>query len=970
MEELNLGIGSKVEVSSDEEGFRGAWYVATVLKPPTLSPSTKIFVEYDSLLANENGSDLLREFIDLKFVRPLPPVVSGLVQFKPDDRVDAYYQDGWWSGVVTQVVHPHSLYKVFFSNPPDELLFNSSDLRIHRTWFNGVWCLPPQPNPQTMRDFKFSPGTSVEVNLDVHNSHDVWFPAKVVNQVCSTMFLVECHTPTMPGLQKVGIDSLHIRPPPPITTTKAFTLLEKVDAFCDSCWLTGIVTKILGAGRYIVYFKHTRKEKELCLTDLRLHMEWTNGKWLHSSQDTSIASKSEKQSVCLNGGNPNNKCAVNEESVVMKESNGHVRISVMRLSEKDSQTTGSGRADYIGITPANERNKQTNANGDAISARRSRRSTEEAVSDAILSPRTCNPNINQTEVLNTGTSLAFDSSMPDHQTKSSSKQSDDASQPSDLTDIEGGYEKPSVATKRENPPKLRAQVAGDIQLEAHAETAIESLTRSDSLEPIAPPEPIVIDFTHNSSGPLLKQRTILHRKQLDASSNLETLGEPHKAGEVINVKRKRGRPPKALSQLDSPKTIEAVSVEKVRQDVCVEGSSVTPSRTDQVENPVAINKLLQINTSAPSGPPEKVARMISDIPKQVGLKTSKRSTARRRAEKYRKISTEATIEPDNTLILRGKKLKSINQAELATEDNSRGEAVEEAENEVGGEDNTAAGVTLSNAIEDDQPLSAWLDGQHSPATDERGSTDRVAGQFGETEYEAPQGGQSKENGPEEIDETSGEQPRRDDDSSETRDETSTIVVGVKDEELPFIKNSVIWEMIESMEILKVVPQKPHFRPLYKCKEECREGLAIGKMVTFTSIAEKISRAHFEDPERMLEGYHEALVELEEHGFEIVGVRERLEKLISIKKRHEEDEKRREEIERQIREREEERSKIEEEIEKVEKEMAEVKEKQRRMEWSKEKKEGEMRVMEASVEAVKGVLASAQQKFDKLAASLL
>ncbi|XP_074316612.1 DUF724 domain-containing protein 6-like isoform X2 [Silene latifolia] len=874
MEVLNLGIGIKVEVSSDEEGFRGAWYVATVLKPPSPpsspspSPSNKVLVEYDSLLAQENGSALLREFVDLKFVRPLPPVDSGLVQFKPDDLVDAYYQDGWWSGVITQVVHPHSLYKVFFSNPPDELLFNSSDLRIHRTWISGVWLRPPKPNPQ-----------------------------------------------------------------------------------------------------------HTRKEKELCLTDLRHHMEWTNGKWLHSPQDTSMASKSDKPSVYLNGGNPDNKCASNEDSVVMKESNGHVRMSAARLSEKDPQTSTSGRADSITITPMNERNKQTNANGDAISVRRSRRSTEEAVSDAMLSPPTCNPNIKQTEVLDTGTSLALDTSMSDHQAKSSLKQSEDANQPSDPTDVEGDYEKLSVARKGENLPKPRALVAalsGNIQLEAHAETAMERSTRSDSRKPLAPPEPIVIDFTRIRSGPLLKKKTILHEKQLDASANRETLDEPLKAGEVINVKRKRGRPPKALSQLGSPNTTEAESVENVRQDVCVEGSSVTPSRTDQVENPVAVDKLLQINTSAPSGPPEKVVSMSSDISK-VGLKSNKRSNARRRAEKYRKILEEETTEPDNTLILRGKKLKSINQAELPSEDNSKGEAVEDAENGVGREDNTAAGVTSSNAS-DDQPLSAWLEKPLSPATDARGSMDRLAGQSGETEYEAPQGGQSKENGPEERDEMSAEHPRHDNDLSNRRDEMPTIecntLVGGEDEELPFIKNSVIWEMIESMEILKVVPQKPHFRPLYNCKEECREGLAIGRMVTFTSIAEKISKAHFEDPERMLKGYGEALGELEEHGFEIIGVRERLEKLISIKKRHDEDEKRREEIARQIREREEEIATMEEEIEEVEKEMEEVKEKQRRMEWRKEKKEGEMRMVEATVVAVKGVLANARLEFDKLAASFL
>jgi len=133
-----------------------------------------------------------------------------------------------------------------------------------------------------MRGLSLSPGAAVEVNIDPDNSPDVWFPAKFIKQF-NNSFLVECQGSQQAGYTQKAVDSLHIRPSPPPSSKKSFSLLEKVDAFYDFRWLSGVVTKILADGRYIVYFKRTKKEKELSHADLRLHMEWTDGKWVHSS---------------------------------------------------------------------------------------------------------------------------------------------------------------------------------------------------------------------------------------------------------------------------------------------------------------------------------------------------------------------------------------------------------------------------------------------------------------------------------------------------------------------------------------------------------------------------------------------------------------------------------------------------------------------------------------------------------------
>ncbi|KAM0027983.1 putative Agenet-like domain-containing protein [Helianthus debilis subsp. tardiflorus] len=118
-------------------------------------------------------------------------------------------------------------------------------------------------------------GRKVEVSLEC----DVWFPATIVEDLGNNQFLVEYK-----DLQRVNIDHLHIRPSIPEVTFTSFGLLEKVDAFYDYGWWSGVVTKKLADGRYVVYFKHTKKVKEFSYLDLRPHLEWKDDKWLTACQ--------------------------------------------------------------------------------------------------------------------------------------------------------------------------------------------------------------------------------------------------------------------------------------------------------------------------------------------------------------------------------------------------------------------------------------------------------------------------------------------------------------------------------------------------------------------------------------------------------------------------------------------------------------------------------------------------------------
>ncbi|KAL5863603.1 hypothetical protein ACOSQ3_001117 [Xanthoceras sorbifolium] len=142
--------GSLVEVSSDVDGFRGAWFVAKVLEAPQSSlrrspRTTSFMVEYQSLLSND-GRELLREYVTFPFLRPLPPPPHEQVHqsFEVSDVVDAYHQDGWWVGVVCEVCEDPKAYTVVFDDPPDLIKFRPSDVRMHLDWVGGKWVQPPK----------------------------------------------------------------------------------------------------------------------------------------------------------------------------------------------------------------------------------------------------------------------------------------------------------------------------------------------------------------------------------------------------------------------------------------------------------------------------------------------------------------------------------------------------------------------------------------------------------------------------------------------------------------------------------------------------------------------------------------------------------------------------------------------------------------------------------------------------------
>lgn len=128
--------GTVVEVSSDDEDFHGCWFTAKVIKR---IGQDKYLVEYRDL-REEDGIEPLKEEADFIHVRP-PPPREEYVDFAVGDKVDAFYNDGWWVGVVNDGMKDGTV-GVFFKRTKEKMRFGRQGLRLHKDWVNGTW-LPP-----------------------------------------------------------------------------------------------------------------------------------------------------------------------------------------------------------------------------------------------------------------------------------------------------------------------------------------------------------------------------------------------------------------------------------------------------------------------------------------------------------------------------------------------------------------------------------------------------------------------------------------------------------------------------------------------------------------------------------------------------------------------------------------------------------------------------------------------------------
>ncbi|KAK8480664.1 hypothetical protein V6N11_029323 [Hibiscus sabdariffa] len=333
----HLQPGSQIEISSNDPGFRGSWYTGVIIKrAPSKKPANKFVVEYTHLFEDDAGTKPLRETIDAVDLRP-PAPREKLRKFKFSEEVDAFYNDGWWEGVITKELE-NGRFHVYFKRSKEQLEFGDDQLRLHREWIKEAWTPPLEEDKQAKESdgaatqvkmennkvvargklehddtaskkklktdlatsggklesskiTKYREGERVEVTSDEDGFEGAWFTGTIVKAVGKDKYLCQydsLRTDDDNDFLKEEFDALHIRPcPPEIVMADAFQKLDEVDAFYNDGWWVGVISKVLNSlpeMKYEVYFKATQEEMKFKHSELRIHQDWINGKWVTPSK--------------------------------------------------------------------------------------------------------------------------------------------------------------------------------------------------------------------------------------------------------------------------------------------------------------------------------------------------------------------------------------------------------------------------------------------------------------------------------------------------------------------------------------------------------------------------------------------------------------------------------------------------------------------------------------------------------------
>lgn len=180
----------------------------------------------------------------------------------------------------------------------------------------------------------------------------------------------------------------------------------------------------------------------------------------------------------------------------------------------------------------------------------------------------------------------------------------------------------------------------------------------------------------------------------------------------------------------------------------------------------------------------------------------------------------------------------------------------------------------------------------------------------------------------------------------------------------------MWKMIETMNVFRMMPQNPHFQPLSECKEEHREGMAIGNMVTFSGLVDKIYKLQFDDFESIFHSTCESLIDLEKHGFDVTVLRGRVVELLSIKEKQGQFQNESKDAENKITEHTCQKTKLTEEMDDIARKISELQEKLASVKSEMEGKDHEITRLQSHVNAVNQRILSTRLDFDRLAAAPL
>ncbi|CAF1927156.1 unnamed protein product [Brassica napus] len=288
---LSISKDCEVEVSLQEDGFKGSWFRAILEQNPTRVKGKKLRVCHKTLF-NEDGVNPCKETIERCFIRPVPPkYLNEGVVFKEGSVVDSYFNNGWWTDHIV-VERPDGSFFVYFDDPPDIMRFIRSQLRPHADWIGSEWV---KSKNKVLSQHMFRTGKLVEMTREISESEKekIWVRALVITEIQGgdrRNFLIKRCTISQNSSDEAEgkhsiVDICKIRPSPPRDICAEYSLNDYVEVVVTHGWRKGRVTEILLENNYSVYFAATKEDASFNYTEIMLSMEWLGGgSWIKAHE--------------------------------------------------------------------------------------------------------------------------------------------------------------------------------------------------------------------------------------------------------------------------------------------------------------------------------------------------------------------------------------------------------------------------------------------------------------------------------------------------------------------------------------------------------------------------------------------------------------------------------------------------------------------------------------------------------------
>lgn len=139
---------------------------------------------------------------------------------------------------------------------------------------------------KTIEKQEFSTGTTVEVSSEEEGFEDSWFLARLIEYRGNDKCLVEygqikAEDGKEPLREEVNVSQIRPQPLESVMVSP-FEKHDKVDALYNDGWWVGVIKKVLAKANYLVEFEKTSEILKFHHSQLRLHQEWIDGKWITS----------------------------------------------------------------------------------------------------------------------------------------------------------------------------------------------------------------------------------------------------------------------------------------------------------------------------------------------------------------------------------------------------------------------------------------------------------------------------------------------------------------------------------------------------------------------------------------------------------------------------------------------------------------------------------------------------------------